>query len=202
MDPIPFFIGAEHDQSDISQLPTHVRPPNGGQIYLTETQAGMTIRRLRLIALLGFLLLVAASVAVTFAALQRQRDDALVINMAGRQRMLIQKITLEVLGTQIGANPVYREALHDTAHAYFEATLNALISGGPAPYTDGEIVTLPSTQHPEILALLEVVLANWEEMHSAIHRADSAPEFCFLGGVGEVERLSPIRADGRGRAVV
>src|SRR3972149_513325 len=77
------------------------RRGGGGRAPIwTNTQAGMTIRRLRLIALLGFLLLVAASVAVTFAALQRQRDDALIINMAGRQRMLIQTMMLEVLGVQ------------------------------------------------------------------------------------------------------
>ncbi|TAK37325.1 MAG: HAMP domain-containing protein, partial [Lysobacteraceae bacterium] len=154
----------------------------------------MTIRRLRLIAFLGSLLLVAASVAVTFAALQTQRDDALVINLAGRQRMLIQRMTLEVLGTQIGANRVYREDLHDTAHAYFEVTLSALISGGQAPYADGVTVTLPPTRSPQILAQLETVRANWEEMHTAIHAVlDSDPQGpAFAEGVAAVERLSPV----------
>ncbi len=160
----------------------------------------MTIRRLRLIAFLGLLLLIAASVAVTFAALQMQHDDALVINLAGRQRMLIQKMALEVLGTQIGTNRVYREDLHNTAHAYFEATLNALIAGGPAPY--GQVsdlpqqvtVTLPPTRSPQILAQLQAVRANWEEMHAAIDAVlDSDPQStAFAGAVATVERLSPV----------
>ncbi len=153
----------------------------------------MTIRRLRLIALLGFLLLVAASVAVTFAALQRQRDDALVINMAGRQRMLIQKMTLEVLGIQVGANPAYYEDLHDTAHVYFEQTLDTLIAGGQVPYFDGTTITLPPTRDLKILAQLETVRANWELMHSAIHVVlDSAPgSSAFSEGTASMERLSP-----------
>src|SRR3990172_13268958 len=153
----------------------------------------MTIRRLRLVAFLGFLLLVAASVAVTFAALETQREDALVINLAGRQRMLIQKMTLEVLGVQIGANPAYYEDLHETAHDYFEQTLDALISGGPALYDGDRTVNLPPAQDPEILAQLETVRAEWEEMHGAIHVVlESNPQdSAFARAVGEVERLSP-----------
>lgn len=154
----------------------------------------MTIRRLRLIAFLGLLLLIAASVAVTFIALQTQHNDALVINLAGRQRMLIQRMTLEVLGTQIGANRVYREDLHNTAHVYFEATLNSLIAGGPALYTDGVTVTLPPTRNPQILAQLEAVRANWQEMHAAIHRVlgNEPQSAAFAEAVIKMERLSPV----------
>ncbi len=154
----------------------------------------MTIRLLRLIAFLGIFLLVSGSVAVTFVALQTQHTDALVINLAGRQRMLIQRMTLEVLGTQIGANRVYREDLHNTAHAYFEATLTALINGGPAIYTDGVTVTLPSTRSPQILAQLESVRVNWEEMHAAIHAVlDNDPQSpAFMEAVNKIERLSPL----------
>ncbi len=153
----------------------------------------MTLRRLRLIAFLGFLLLVAASVAVTFAALQTQRDDALVINLAGRQRMLIQKMTLEVLGVQVGANPAYYEDLHDTAHDHFEQTLNALIAGGPAPYAGGSTVTLPPAPNPEILAQLETVRATWAEMHAAIHGVleNDPASPAFAESVAAVEQLSP-----------
>ena len=41
----------------------------------------------------AFVLLVLVSVGVTYWGLQTQRQDALVINLAGRQRMLIQQMT-------------------------------------------------------------------------------------------------------------
>ena len=154
----------------------------------------MTIRRLRFLIFFGFLLLVAASVAVTFAALQKQRDDALVINMAGRQRMLIQKMMLEVLGVQADADPHYREQLRDTESIYFEQTLAALIAGGEAPYDGATFVILPDTRSPQILAQLYTVRATWGKMDPAIHTVLMAePHSVELGeAAATVERLSPV----------
>ncbi|MFN3333497.1 MAG: type IV pili methyl-accepting chemotaxis transducer N-terminal domain-containing protein, partial [Caldilinea sp.] len=56
----------------------------------------MMIRSLRLrlsLLFLAFLLLVIAAVSVTYAAVASQRHDALLINLAGRQRMLSQQMT-------------------------------------------------------------------------------------------------------------
>src|SRR3990172_3854733 len=99
----------------------------------------MSIRRLLLLAFIA-LFIYALSAFLSLRALQHQRDDALVFNLASRQRMLIQQMRLQVLGIQIGENPAYRETLDDTAHLYFEQTLNALIAGGPAIYVDGTTV--------------------------------------------------------------
>ncbi len=170
------------------------RKVSGSQSQLPLT-GHMSIRRLRLIAFLGFLLLVAASVVVTLWALRTQQDDALVINLAGRQRMLIQQMRLEVLGVKIGASPVYRQSLEQTADA-FEQTLNALAYGGEAPYTEGTTVTLPPTPIYEtgILAQLEIVHATWNEMHPAIHAAlqNDPQSTAFADAVATVERLSPV----------
>lgn len=46
---------------------------------------------------LGFLLLVGGSGAATYLAIQAQADDATLINLAGRQRMLTEKMTLLAL---------------------------------------------------------------------------------------------------------
>ena len=152
----------------------------------------MTIRRLRLLPFTA-LLIFTASAFVSLRALQHQRDDALVFNLASRQRMLIQQMRLQVLGIQIGENPAYRETLENTADAYFEQTLNALIAGGPAIYVDGTTVTLPPTQHSEILAQLETVRTAWEPMHAAIHRVlEAEPQSeDFREAAAKVERLSP-----------
>ena len=152
----------------------------------------MTIRRLRLLPFIA-LLIFTASAFVSFRALQHQRDNALVFNLASRQRMLIQQMRLQVLGIQIGEDPTYRETLENTADAYFEQTLNALIAGGPAIYVDGTTVTLPPTQHSESLAQLETVRATWQTIHAAIHRVlEAEPQSeDFREAAAEVERLAP-----------
>ena len=154
----------------------------------------LTLRRLRLVASFGFFFLVAVSVAVTFAALQTQSNDALVINLAGRQRMLIQTMMLEVLGVQADSDPLYREQLKTTESVYFEQTLAALIAGGEAPYDEEMAVTLPPTRNPEILAQLEIVRAIWGEMDPAIHTVLMAePDSAEMAkAVATVERLSPV----------
>lgn len=79
----------------------------------------MTIRCLLLLAFVA-LFIYTLSAFVNLRALQHQRDDALVFNLASRQRMLIQQMRLQVLGVQIGENVAYRETLENTADAYFE----------------------------------------------------------------------------------
>lgn len=153
----------------------------------------MTIRRFYLAALLTFLLLGIASVTITFWALEDQQADALVINLAGRQRMLIQKMRLQVLGVQSEAGRLAdREALRETAFTYFEPTLEALMAGGEAPRGE-TVVSLPPTRAPEILAQLEIVRATWEEMQPAINTVleTDQPGAAFAEAVATVERLAP-----------
>jgi methyl-accepting chemotaxis protein len=153
----------------------------------------MTIRRFRLFAFLGFLLLIAASVAVTLWALRAQQDDAVVINLAGRQRMFIQQTALKALDIQVGDNPASRRMLRETADA-FEQTLEALMAGGPAPYTNGTTVTLPPTRSPAILAQLEIVRATWDQMDAALtgllENDPASP--AFIESAAAIGRLSPV----------
>src|SRR5512145_2239811 len=82
--------------------------------------------RARLSAIfIGFLLLVAASVLATFWAIQTQAADATVINLAGRQRMLSQRLVWLRLASsdpQVLDQPVQ----------LFDQTLQALRTGGSA----------------------------------------------------------------------
>ncbi len=129
----------------------------------------MTIRRLRIFAFVGFLLFVVAAVTVTFAALQQQRHDALLINLAGRQRMLIATIVLQTLGVQADADPSYRQQLRASEALFFEQTLFALMTGGHAPYDEYHAVPLPPPGDAEIIAQLAALHARWQEMDTAIH---------------------------------
>jgi len=90
-------------------------------------------------------------VVATFLVTSKQRSDGLLINLAGRQRMLTQKMTKEALAfiykKQVDGqvNNVLLSDLKKTIKL-FDITLNSLIDSGPAPITlnpDGTTRLLP-----------------------------------------------------------
>ncbi|HTU62541.1 MAG TPA: type IV pili methyl-accepting chemotaxis transducer N-terminal domain-containing protein, partial [Polyangiales bacterium] len=94
----------------------------------------------RILAILtAFAILLGAGAGASHLVLKRQSDDALVVNLAGRERMLTQKMTKE--GAQL-VNAAHegnqalvatqRDQLQNTMRV-FEMTLLALKDGGPAP---------------------------------------------------------------------
>ena len=100
----------------------------------------------------AFVLLVVTSVGLTFWGLQTQRQDALVINLAGRQRMLAQQMTRLALQLQ-GGDASASVALQESKQI-FQQTLSALQNGGTAPYLTDSVVSLPITRDPQTLAAL------------------------------------------------
>ncbi|MBI5839045.1 MAG: GAF domain-containing protein [Chloroflexi bacterium] len=157
--------------------------------------SGLTINRLRLAAILVSFVIVAASVGVTLWGLDAQQNDALLINLAGRQRMFIQQMTLEALDIQIADNPLSRRALEETA-ALFEQTLTALSEGGEVFYTEGITVTLPppDAHDAEISAQLEIVRVTWDEMHLSVRGVleNDTESAAFAAALAKVEELSPV----------
>jgi methyl-accepting chemotaxis protein len=77
---------------------------------------------------------------VSWTMLNRQKDDGLIINLAGRQRMLSQKMAKELLQLQHNfkqtgqKNEAEIETVQNTMKV-FEMTLNALKDSGRAPLT-------------------------------------------------------------------
>ncbi len=104
---------------------------------------------------IGFLLLVVSSVLVTFLAIQTQRDDATVINLAGRQRMLSQKMTWLAL-TQ-PSNPELARAIE-----LFDQTLYALRDGDATLDSTDRLVTLPPAPDPTLRTQLGDAVTAWE----------------------------------------
>ena len=92
-----------------------------------------------------------------------KQQSGTVINLAGKQRMLTQKMSKEALfiakGIDIDKN---REALTKTS-ALFDKTLKGLISG------DKEL-NLPKTDNKEILAQLEKVKDLWKSFKANIDK--------------------------------
>jgi methyl-accepting chemotaxis protein len=125
----------------------------------------------RIIAiLLSFSVLLAGGAAASHIVLKQQADDALVVNLAGRQRMLTQKMTKEaalLVNLSKANDPAQvtsqRELLQNTMRV-FEMTLLALKDGGSAPLNLDMTRMRPTqaTTVPEIQKALETVAATWE----------------------------------------
>lgn len=118
---------------------------------------------------LAFLCILVISVALTFIGLDRQKQDARVINLAGRQRMLIQQMSNLALNTEFDEENENIPALLATANT-FEETLRVLRDGGPIlDYTGERLVLLP----PSAAALtveLNHQQKDWEAYRSWIDR--------------------------------
>lgn len=137
-----------------------------------------TINSRLLAILLGFALLLGAGVVATQFVLGRQADDALVVNLSGRQRMLTQKMSKEAAELallRVAANPdearisELRDQLQNSMRI-FELTLFALRDGGPAPLNLEltRIRQTPGARTPAIAQQLEQVGAVWEPFKRAM----------------------------------
>lgn len=96
---------------------------------------------------------------------QTKQQSGNVINLAGKQRMLTQKMSKEALliakGIDVDAN---KASLAKTV-ALFDKTLKGLISGD-------ESLKLPATTDKDILAQLKIVSDLWEPFKVAIEKGD------------------------------
>lgn len=119
----------------------------------------------------AFVLLVIVSAGVTYWGLQTQRRDALVINLAGRQRMLAEQITR--LAFQVRDGDESAGASLQEAEQTFSQTLHALQNGGTAPYLADSEVVLPVTRDPEVRAALDEEEAAWGQYRSMLDEMTS-----------------------------
>jgi len=105
----------------------------------------------------------------TIYATSKQKDDGLIINLAGRQRMLTQKMTKEMhqfvfLSKKSGTTDKNTAASARSTMKVFSMTLNALKDSGKAPLS----LDLNNTQyrdcppaHPPVLEQLTTVEKEW-----------------------------------------
>ncbi|HDD61408.1 MAG TPA: HAMP domain-containing protein [Chloroflexi bacterium] len=122
----------------------------------------------RITLLLGsFFLLVIISVGVMLRSVKTQESDALIINMAGRQRMLSQKLTW--LSLTDPDNPEFHNAF-----TLFSQTLEALRYGGETIDSSGSVVILPEAPDQELIVQLDQVLLTWEDFQVYLLSPDAA----------------------------
>jgi nitrate/nitrite-specific signal transduction histidine kinase len=128
-----------------------------------------TIQSRMLSIFVAFVVLLAGGVLSSYVILERQADDGLLVNLAGRQRMLTQKMAKESVQLANAANAhnpeqvkAEAERLSSTSRV-FEMTLLALKDGGSAPINleATRMRPSPAAATPEIRSALEGVLVLW-----------------------------------------
>ncbi len=114
----------------------------------------------------------------------QQKDDGLLINLAGRQRMLTQKMTKELLLSEISRRQTGRIDTIQLANlrntmAVFDMTLKALRDSGKAPISldmkTTKFRTCPPAKQP-VLGQLHKVTELWEGFKAEIEKYLQAPD--------------------------
>ena len=106
--------------------------------------------------------------------LAEQGADPVVVNLAGRQRMLSQQITKATFGlarVPLTEQPVAEQLaeLRDAA-TNFDSTLRAFDAGGSVVYTDGTIREVAALEAPAARAVVATSLATWAPIQAALER--------------------------------
>ncbi|HEC17620.1 MAG TPA: hypothetical protein ENI99_13755 [Sedimenticola sp.] len=94
-------------------------------------------------------------------------EMATTINLAGKQRMLTQKMTKELLLVANGIDVEANKASLAKTVDLFERTLKGLVNGDAS-------LGLPGTKNPEILAQLEVVQKLWDDYKPVLASVDTS----------------------------
>ena len=120
-----------------------------------------------------FVLLVLISLGAMMWGLETQRRDALVVNLAGRQRMLAQQMGR--LAFEAGLGEDITNAALQEAEQIFGQTLLALRDGGEAPYFSNTTVSLPFTHDPGIRSALDAVTFAWGDFSNLLDELQQTP---------------------------
>ncbi len=132
-----------------------------------------------------FAVFMVVTVGVTLYVVRSQSSDALVINVAGRQRMLTQKMAKESLDLHnaLTAGQAATAKLRNLTKtvSLFDQSLKALKDGGATLSPKGEVVALPPSSG-ETRAEIERVASLWEEFKTDLGVITSAaPSKARLG---------------------
>ncbi len=114
---------------------------------------------------IGYIIFIAGIVYFTISGINEQKHDAVVVDLAGRQRMLSQKYAKEVLLASLGQ----QQAEYKATIELFDGTLEALVLGGVAieDLNTGRTVVLPGDRSPNAEALLNTQRAMSAQLKAA-----------------------------------
>ncbi len=113
------------------------------------------------IALFAQFIVAISLVGILLFMQTKQKHDSLVINLAGRQRMLSQKMTKEILLFSEGH--LSSEKVANTINVFHD-TLKSLYHGGKAPLdlAQTQFAELPKPSSQEVVDQLEKVESTWK----------------------------------------
>ncbi len=137
-------------------------------LRIDKLTIALKLRRL----ILFFLCVLTFMVAYTTITLFQQKNDGLVINIAGRQRMLTQKFSKEFFLTLPQGKE--RSELMEKTGRLFDVSLKALSTGG-STYKDAGMskpVTLSGTSNQKIKDQLARVSSLWQNLQKSIDSID------------------------------
>ncbi|MEM1330973.1 MAG: methyl-accepting chemotaxis protein [Planctomycetota bacterium] len=124
-------------------------------------------------------------IAATFTVVGHTQGASEDINLAGRQRMLSQKITKDLLSIEHGQPeewPELEKALTKSV-SLFDRTLHAMLEGGETSGTDGKPVVVTPVTDEDARAALQLVLDTWTPLEVQLQRVaggefePGSPEF-------------------------
>ncbi|TAK90744.1 MAG: diguanylate cyclase [Burkholderiaceae bacterium] len=111
-----------------------------------------------------FVVLDLSVLAINYGIVWRVDQDTVVINIAGRQRMLTERMTKALLLLQDATNPEAarsaRDELRDSAQQ-FTQTLAAFQHGGPVIYSNGKKFTIPPLADADTAEMLATGQRLW-----------------------------------------
>lgn len=110
----------------------------------------------------SILLLLIISVGLTFWGLENQDQDAHLINLAGRQRMLAQQMSGLMVGTDLAAETDDAQALSQAVQTY-DDTLSVLQFGGTITDYSGQVLQLEPPNDLVVQAELNALSEDWAE---------------------------------------
>jgi len=141
-----------------------------------------------IVAGLSFIIL--SMFLVTWYTTSAQKADGLVINLAGRQRMLSQKMSKELFAFAVATDIKVKEKLFSGTNntiKVFDITLSALTDSGKAPLSfdlDGKYADCPKASEPAF-SQLGKVKTIWQDFSSHMVKAlsedkDAAKSVAFI----------------------
>lgn len=130
------------------------------------------------LSFLSVFLIITSMFAGTFYVSSLQKNDGVVINLSGRQRMLSQKIAKEALALPFASDSIATKKQLQASHDVFAATLKALIHSGKAPTTlnpNGPTAILPEATG-EVRSQLLKVEELWRQYKTLVESAINGEE--------------------------
>lgn len=150
----------------------------------------MSIKIKQIFLVVGLSVIVVFMFCSTVVVSGRMKDDGLEINLAGRQRMLTQKMTKELLEYVASPDASRAETIRNTAKV-FDLTLTALADSGKAPLT----VDLKNTPYRHCPGAQGEVRDQLGRVASLWQVFDGHIEGILAGGSGSAEGLAWIKAN-------